>query len=532
MVSSLALASGRFVRFVFVVFFVPFVLSGCETPAYRNPIIFGDYSDPDVVRVGEDFYLVSSSFTAVPALPILHSRDLVTWTIVGHAAPLLPSPRYDQPQHGMGVWAPSLRHHAGRFWVYYGDPDVGIFMTSAADPRGPWEPLTLVAAASGWIDPCPLWDDDGAMYLVHAWAKSRAGFNSVLTLRRLSADGRSLLAGDPVTIFDGTVRHPTIEGPKFYKRDGYYYVFAPAGGVANGWQTVLRARTITGPYEDRIVLRRGGSAINGPHQGGWVDTASGQSWFVHFQDRDAFGRIVHLQPMQWRDGWPVIGRDPDGDGIGEPVDAHPRPAGVGRSDDDAIQTSDDFSAGQLGLQWQWQANPSPEWSSLAARPGYLRLAAQPAGSNLWSSPAVLLQKFPAEHFVATASIDAASLAGDSSAGVVVFGMDYALIRARKTPDGWLIEQVVCRGADQSGPETVAATAPGAWQIDLRVSVAGSVAMFSYSLDHRRFHDLGDRFEIKPGRWVGAKVGLVATRPASTPAGGYADVDWFRVQIGL
>ena len=224
------------------------MLSGCETPAYRNPIIFGDYSDPDVVRVGDDFYLVSSSFTAVPALPILHSRDLVTWTIVGHAAPRLPSPRYDQPQHGMGVWAPSLRHHAGRFWIYYGDPDVGIFMTTAADPRGPWEPLTLVAQARGWIDPCPLWDDDGAMYLVHAWAKSRAGFNSVLTLRRLSEDGRSVLGGDPVTIFDGTVRHPTIEGPKFYKRNGYYYVFAPAGGVANGWQTVLRvADDLPGP---------------------------------------------------------------------------------------------------------------------------------------------------------------------------------------------------------------------------------------------------------------------------------------------
>ena len=227
---------------------------------FRNPVIFADYSDPDVARMGDDYYLVASSFNATPALPILHSRDLVNWTIVGHAASRLPSPRYDTPQHGQGVWAPSLRVHGGRFWIYFGDPDLGIFMTSAVDPRGPWEPLTLVQSASGWIDPCPLWDDDGSVYLVHAWAKSRAGFNSVLTLRRLSADGRRLADDTAVTVFDGTTSQPTIEGPKFYKRGGYYYIFAPAGGVTNGWQTVLRSKSVRGPYEERIVLSAGAHA--------------------------------------------------------------------------------------------------------------------------------------------------------------------------------------------------------------------------------------------------------------------------------
>jgi beta-xylosidase len=505
-------------------------LTACATPTYRNPIVFGDYSDPDVVRVADDFYMVSSSFNATPALPVLHSRDLVTWTIVGHAAPRLPSPRYDEPQHGMGVWAPSLRHHAGRFWIYYGDPDLGIFMTTAADPRGPWEPLTLIAPARGWIDPCPLWDDDGSMYLVHAWAKSRAGFNSVLTLRRLSPDGRSLLGGDPVTIFDGTARHPTIEGPKFYKRNGWYYVFAPAGGVANGWQTVLRARSITGPYEDRIVLRRGGTAINGPHQGGWVETARGESWFVHFQDRGAFGRIVHLQPMRWRDDWPIIGDDPDGDGIGEPVDVHARPTGVSRPVLDALQTSYEFTTARLGLQWQWQANSSSDWWSLDARRGHLRLFSQPATGTLWTSPALLLQKLPAEQFVATASIDLAGLGADASAGLVVFGLDYALLRVRRAGDGWIVEQVVCRGADQGGAESVAASAPGAAQLELRVTVAGGLALFSYSVDRRRYHDVGDRFTLQPGKWVGAKIGLVTSRPAVSPPGAYADVDWFRFRI--
>jgi beta-xylosidase len=270
---------------------------------FRNPILFADYSDPDVIRVGDDFYLISSSFECVPGIPVLHSKDLVNWRIIGHAMPRLPE-RYDQPRHGEGCWAPSLRYHEGKFWVYFGDPDLGVFMTTATDPAGPWEAPVLVKSARGWIDVCPLWDDDGAVYLVHAWARSRAGFNSVLTVNRLSADGRRVI-DDGVDVFKEPERHPTIEGPKFYKRNAYYYIFAPAGGVKQGWQVVLRSRSVYGPYEDRIVMRQGNTNINGPHQGGWVETPGGESWFVHFQDRGAYGRITHLQPMIWRDDWPV-----------------------------------------------------------------------------------------------------------------------------------------------------------------------------------------------------------------------------------
>ena len=265
---------------------------------YRNPVLFADYSDPDVVRVGEDFYMVSSSFQVVPGLPILHSKDLMNWTIIGHAIERLPSPRYNTPQNGGGVWAPSIRFHQGFFWIYYGDPDLGVFMTKARDPRGPWDKPVLVREARGWIDPCPLWEPDGSAFLVHAWAKSRAGFNSILTVHRLSPDGTRVL-DDGVPVFDGHDEHPTIEGPKFYRRNGYYYIFAPAGGVKTGWQTVLRSRNPLGPYESRIVLEQGKTDINGPHQGAWIDTPSGESWFVHFQDRGAYGRIIHLQPMQW-----------------------------------------------------------------------------------------------------------------------------------------------------------------------------------------------------------------------------------------
>ncbi|HET8644718.1 MAG TPA: family 43 glycosylhydrolase, partial [Vicinamibacteria bacterium] len=369
---------------------------------YRNPVVFADYSDPDVVRAGDEYFLVASSFQAVPGLPILRSRDLVNWTLIAHAAPTLPLP-LDRPQHGGGLWAPSIRHHGGWFWIYVADPDRGVFMTRARDPRGPWEPLVLVKEARGRIDPCPFWDEDGAMYLVHAWARSRAGFNGVLTVAPLSADGRTMV-GEGTAVFDGGARHPTIEGPKLYKRNGWYYVFAPAGGVRNGWQVVLRARSILGPYEDKVVLEQGATQVNGPHQGAWVETPAGESWFVHFQDRGAHGRVVHLQPMSWAGDWPVIGEDRDGDGKGEPVLVWKRPRLPGAGPPVKTDGSDGFDVPHLGPHWQWHGTPGPRWSSLRARRGHLRLRALPAapGGNLWFAPHLLLQKLHGPTFTATA----------------------------------------------------------------------------------------------------------------------------------
>lgn len=514
-----------------------------DVAQYRNPVIFGDYSDPDVVRVGADFYLVSSSFNTVPALPLLHSRDLVHWTLIGHAAPRLPSPRYDTPQHGNGIWAPSLRVHDGKFWIYVGDPDLGIFMTTATDPHGPWSPLTLVAEAKGWIDPCPLWDDDGTMYLVHAWAKSRAGFNGLLSVRRLSADGRSVLPSDRegkgTVVFDGGAAHPTIEGPKFYKRNGFYYIFAPAGGVTNGWQTVLRSRSVFGPYEDRIVMARGGSETNGPHQGGWVSTASGEHWFMHFQDRGAYGRIVHLQPMTWRNDWPVIGVDADGDGIGEPVSTFRMPTVTPSAIAASlrVQTSDDFTSRALGLQWQWQANPQPAWASLTARSGFLRITSAPMpddSTNMWMVPQLLMQKLPAESFSATAMVDASASATGDALSLIAFGLDYTALRVTRTAGGLTLSHVTCKNAIDGTAEAVVASVdvPMTSRLALRMSMsAGAVTMFSYRVGDGPFTAIGDRFTMREGRWMGAKFGVSAAR-ATGDAGvrGYWDIDAVRVSV--
>lgn len=506
---------------------------------YRNPVLFADYSDPDAVRVGEDYYLVSSSFHCVPGLPILHSRDLVNWVLIGHALPVqVPAGHFAVVRHGEGAWAPSIRHHGGRFWIYYPDPDFGIYVVTATDPAAAWSAPVLVLPGKGLIDPCPLWDDDGRVYLVHAWARSRAGINNRLTVNRLAPDGLS--ATDAGTVVIDADRMPgwnTLEGPKFYKRHGYYYIFAPAGGVTGGYQAVFRARAVYGPYESRIVLAQGNTPINGPHQGAWVDTPSGEDWFLHFQDRGAFGRVVHLEPMAWRsDDWPVIGSDPGGTGKGEPVLVHRKPD-VGRGAAIAVpQTSDEFDGDALGLQWQWNANPRPEWASLTARPGFLRLACvpAPAGDNLYGAPNLLLQKFPAPAFTVTTRLEPSGRTPGARAGLIVFGYDYGWIGLVAGPAGWrwggeIVHDAMRGGADRT--ELFPGIEPVAGPVILRVTVdrEGRVQFWS-SRDGSRFQAAGPAFLAKVDRWIGAKAGVFASGPAAGTLAipDHADFDWFRV----
>ncbi len=501
---------------------------------YRNPIIHADYSDPDVVRVGDDFYMTASSFNAVPGLPILHSKDLVNWRIINHVfGEQEPRNVFRKPQHGGGVWAPAIRHHNGEFFIYYGDPDFGIYMSKTKDPAGEWSKPLLVKEAKGWIDPCPLWDDDGNAYLVHAFAGSRAGIKSILVVNKMSRDGTRLL-DDGVMVFDGHENHPTIEGPKFHKLNGYYYILAPAGGVATGWQLVLRSKNIYGPYEGKIVLAQGKTAINGPHQGALVDTPSGEWWFVHFQDRGAYGRIVHLQPTGWKNEFPVIGEDKDGDGTGEPVMRFRKP-NVGKAFlVTTPQDSDEFNDSRIGLQWQWHANPEATWAFPFAQRGVLRMNSvqNPEGyKNLWDIPNLLLQKFPAEEFMATAKVKLEPRFEGERFALVVMGLDYSLIGVSYKQDKLFISQSTTKDADKGTAETE--TTPIALvsnEIYLRVSVAkDAICTFSFSKDGRSFVNVGTPFKAREGRWIGAKVGFVFTRPAKFNDAGTADIDWFRFE---
>lgn len=513
---------------------------------YRNPVLHADYSDPDVCAVGEDYFLTASSFNCTPGLPILHSKDLVNWKIVNYALKKVePVEYYNEARHGKGVWAPSIRFHEGVFYIYWGDPDFGIFMVKTRDPYGEWDKPVLVKAGKGMIDPCPLWDDDGRVYLAHAWAGSRAKFNSVLTVCEMNKEGTAVIS-DPVLVFDGNdgVNH-TIEGAKFYKRNGFYYLFAPAGGVVSGWQLVMRSKDVYGPYEARIVMAQGKTDINGPHQGGWVDTPAGESWFLHFQDKGAYGRVLHLNPMKWVNDWPVIGVDKDGDGCGDPVSRYRKPKTGKTYPIETPVESDEFDTRKLGLQWEWHANYQDVFG-FTTNMGYARIYGHelsPHFKNFWEVPNLLMQKFPAEEFTATAKLKVSAKDDGQLSGLIIMGWDYSWIGVEKQGEKFLLKQAVCKDAEQGNLEQVSTLAvlepsrkfeAGLFpnyerEIYIRVHVdKGAYCRFSYSLDGKKFTEAGTLFKARQGKWIGAKVGMFSVTPHGKERG-WVDVDCFRVE---
>lgn len=501
---------------------------------YRNPVLFAEYSDPDVCRVGKDYYMTVSSFNCVPGLPILHSNDLVNWSIVGHALDkLIPEDHFKIPRHGEGVWAPSIRYHKGEFYIYYGDPDFGIYMTKSKSAEGPWEPLKMVMKGKGLIDPCPLFDGDD-IYMAYAFAGSRIGIKSLLAVVKLTEDGTKT-AEKPRIIYDGHDLDPTIEGPKLYKRNGYYYIFAPAGGVSTGWQVALRSKDIFGPYERRVVMAQGQTSVNGPHQGAWLNTPDGEDWFLHFQDVGTFGRVIHLQPMVWKNDWPVIGEDLQNSGCGQPVLSYKKP-----STDKiyAITTpidSDSFEANKLGLQWQWNANPETWWHFANPTQKCLSLFSVPLPDeyiSLWDIPNLLLQKIPAPGIVVSMKLafKPSPIQHGERTGLVVMGLDYALLSLENTPEGFLLSQVTCLKADRKGKETInESLLIKESDIYLRVSIdREGKCNFYYSKDNKKYKMLGHSFTAKKGRWIGARIGTFCSRPTRTNDGGRVDLYWIQI----
>ena len=523
---------------------------------YTNPVINADYSDPDVCvgPSGEDYYLTASSFQCIPGLPILHSRDLVNWQIINHAVQELePREQFELPSHGNGVWAPSIRYHQGQYYIYWGDPDNGVFMvkTLNGDPAGEWSKPLLVISGKGMIDTTPLWDDDGRCYLVNGWANSRNKFASVLTVREMSADGTRAI-GKPVIVFDGNgTENRTCEGPKFYKRDGWYWIMCPAGGVPTGFQLAMRSKSPFGPYEHMTVLQQGKTAINGPHQGAWVHTKYGEDWFLHFQDKEAYGRVVHLQPVEWTSGWPVMGRK------GEPVLTYRKPKSDGQWPEVNPTESDEFNEPRMGLQWQWHANYHQAFGMPTAF-GTFRIYTHKLSQgykNFWEVPNLLLQKTPADNFTATTRLRMTSKADGQMGGLIMMGLDYSCLVVRRVGSQFQLLRITCHDADRGKPQTEELIAtlkptaedkidykPGIHEdIHLRLTVAyvggrnadgtlcheASVRFF-WSADGKRYAEAGPAFRMRQGKWIGAKFGFIAAETDPKCDRGWIDADWIRI----
>lgn len=508
---------------------------------YKNPVINADYSDPDVVCVGDDYYMTASSFNCIPGLPILHSKDLVNWELIGHAVTKLqPKAVFDRPSHGNGVWAPCISYHNGEFYIYWGDPDYGVFMVKTKDPAGKWEDPVCVIPGKGMIDTSPLWDEDGRVYLVNGWANSRNRFASVITVRELNAEGTKAIS-DPVIVFDGNgTENRTCEGPKFYKRNGWYWVMFPAGGVPTGFQVAMRSQSPFGPYEAKKVLAQGKSKINGPHQGAWIHTQYGEDWFMHFQDKEAYGRVVHLQPVTWKDNWPVMGKVPSKGYCGEPYETYKMPKAASHVNMNPVE-SDEFNKPKLGLQWQWHANYQ-QWFGMPTSMGVMRIYTYKSNATIWNVPNLLLQKTPADNFTATAKLQLTAKDQGQMGGIIMMGLDYSALVVKRVGNEFELQQVTCLKADKRGEEEVKVLATlkptSVDKIDYQPAIHESVYMrmvvkagkmqFFFSKDGKKYEQVGDEFTMREGKWIGAKIGMVAKEPVGKANRGWIDVDWFRV----
>lgn len=483
-------------------------------------IVFADYSDPDVCEGTQgDYWLTASSFQCVPGLPILHSHDLVHWDLVNYALPQVPYPQSFlasqptplPPQHGKGVWAPSLRRHDDAYYIYWGDPDHGVWMVKTDDPAGRWDDPVLVVPGQGIIDPTPLWDDDGRCYLVNAWAASRCGFNSVLTVRELSAEGTSAIS-NPILVYDGQLEgNHTIEGPKLYKRDGWYYILAPAGGVEHGWQVALRSRNIYGPYESRTVFQQ-----DGLHQGGLVGVtdASGRAErgaFVCFHDEGPYGRVLHLLDVEWCDGWPLMKKI-----RASATRQMPVPLG-----------------GEQRLRWQWHSNYSDTFGF--PTPDGMRVYGYNVSEsfcNLWEVPNLYLRKFEGEVFNDTLRLTITAKTDGQQSGIVVMGRDYCRLSVELQDGRFLLRQIICNNADEGGEEQMtilnevparcyAAGARDNYECHIAFALSctkGALCRFSYSLDDQTFTPVEHTFQAREGKWIGAKYGLFSLAPPGADKG--------------
>ena len=457
---------------------------------YVNPILCADYSDPDVIRVGEKYYMVASDFHFV-GMQILESEDLVNWRIVTQVYDRFDLPGWDSNDHyAGGSWAPALRYHDGKFWIFFCTPDEGLFMTQAEKPEGPWSKLHCVKAVAKWEDPCPFWDDDGQAYL----GRSRHGAGPII-IHKMSADGRQLL-DDGVTVYTG----PVAEGTKFLKRNGWYYLSIPEGGVEGGWQTVLRSKNIYGPYEKKVVLERGSTDVNGPHQGAIVDSPLDDWWFFHFQSLGALGRVVHLQPMHWDDDWPVIGVDIDRNGIGEPVRVWKMPMKAGEPS--LPQTSDDFEGPSLSPQWQWNHNPVNEAWSLTENRGQLTLHALQAES-FKKARNTLTQKVMGYESTYTIALDCSGLAEGGRAGIVCMGRTNQLFGVMRQ-DG---KTFFYRGDDQQVLETLTEKPKRVVYLRIFFDMDARQYYFAYSFDNKRFTTIDGPFFVDVGYWKGVRFGI-------------------------
>lgn len=469
---------------------------------YDNPVILGDYSDPDVIRKGDNFYMVASSFNHTPGVPVLKSKNLVDWKIINYVFEEIPFPRFTDVYHGDGAWAPAIRYHNGLYYVIIPFPDEGIYISCTDDiEKGNWCKPWCLIEGKGIIDPCPLWYKDKC-YLVVGFAKSRIGFNSVLGLYEVSTDLKMQLT-DYKIIFDGHNTQPTIEGPKLYYKDDYFYIMAPAGSVKAGWQTCLRSKDVYGPYEEKIVMLQNDSKINGPHQGALIDLKNNEWAFMHFQDMGPYGRVVHLQPVTWVNNWPLCGQVKDELLGGTPYSSYDYI--INKKSNFSIPTSDNFKGRTLSVMWQTPANKSGLWYDVNdGLTLFCKYHNEKAYNALNKTPNLFLTKIAYKSFTVRAKCIIDLVNDGDEVGLCYMGMNYQYVCVRRI-NGKNHLQLRQGYFNQDNDVVLFDSIYQSSEIELMMKYS-EPDTYQLGFDKTYFKN---KFTATPGRWIGGKYGIYA-----------------------
>ncbi|MBN1440915.1 MAG: glycoside hydrolase family 43 protein [Anaerolineales bacterium] len=509
---------------------------------FRNPILPGFYPDPSVCRVGGDFYLINSTFEFFPGLPIHHSRDLVHWRPIGHVLTRPSQLNLDGIRPSGGLYAPTIRHHDGTFYVINtlvdGQKEKGNFIVTAPDIAGPWSDPVWLENAPG-IDPSLLFDDDGRVWFVGNRHRAKAEYQGHTEIWLQELDRKSLqLTGPQYPLWEGALKKAVwAEGPHIYKINGLYYLLIAEGGTGhNHAVTVARSETVTGPYEGNprnpiLTHRHLGLdyPIVGTGHADLFDTPQGDWWMVMLAMRPYggyfynLGRETFLAPVVWEEGWPLVapgaGRV-ERESAAPDLPEHPWPA---------PPACDHFDAPTLGLQWDFLRTPREEFWSLSERPGHLRLKLRPQTLSEWSNPSFVGRRQQHMNFTARAAMEFTPNNSDECAGIVLLQNDNYhfrfVVTREKDPAAVLIKR-------EKGEDAVLAKRPvGGGKLYFKVSAAGQSYNFHVASEYEQWIPVAENVDGRilstpmAGGFIGAYLGMYASANGK-PSSNCADWDWF------
>jgi beta-xylosidase len=481
---------------------------------FTNPVIFADFPDPDVILVGDTYYMVSTTMFIFPGVTILKSCDLVSWEYCSNAVPRFDfNPCYNLDgctRYGHGQWATSLKYNNGKFYLLFITLDEGGFICSATKAEGPWEIRKL---PKGFYDPGLFFDDDGRVFVAHGYGKI---FITELDKTFAPKSNDSL-------VYTGDIRDG-LEGSHVYKINNYYYLYCTYGGV-DGIQVALRSKNIFGPYEQKVVLRDTTKGVNfGVHQGALIRTQTNEWWTILFVDSGPFGRCPSLHPVTWVDNWPVVGVD------GKGVVRYKKPNVGKKYPIKDLPSSDEFSDKILGMQWGWNHNPDSTKWSLTRRPGFLSLETTRVVSKLPEAPNMLTQRIFANYdqtrpTIGTARAEVKNMKDGDVAGLAVFQDPYAFIAVKQNKGSKFLIMV-------NNGKAIDSLSINSTSVYLRAIASNYTkkVTFEYSIDNRTFMPIGNELSMSFNLSIFTGNKFCLFNYATRETGGHVDFDWFRMQL--